>query len=70
MKRDSLEEVSNLERIASNFASVSTFRVLSGFLYSSDPVVFSSVTKFVSLEVVALETGTEIFRKFFQQTHI
>ena len=68
--RDSLEEVASLERIASNFASLSTFLVMSGFLYSGDPVVFSSMTKFVYFEVVVQETGNEIFPNFFQQTHI
>jgi hypothetical protein len=28
------------------------------------------VTKFVYLELVVLESGTEIFLKIFQQTHI
>jgi len=39
-------------------------------LCSSDPVVFSLLTKFVYLEVVVLETGTETFYYIFQQTHI
>lgn len=42
---DLLGEVSSLAPISSNFSSVSRFHFLSGFLSSSDPVVFSLLTK-------------------------
>lgn len=42
---DLLSEVPSLAPISSNFSSVSIFRFLSGFLSSSDPVVFSLLTK-------------------------
>jgi len=64
--RDLIGEVSSLEWIASNFSSVSTGRFLSGLLYSSDPVVFSLLTRFVYLEMVVLETRTENFCDIFQ----
>ena len=45
-------------RPVSHFSSVSTVSFLPRFSSSSDPVVSSSLTKFVYLEVVVLETGT------------
>jgi len=47
--------------MASHFSSVSTVRSLPGFLSSNYPVVSTSLTKFVYLEVVVLENGTKTF---------
>jgi hypothetical protein len=44
----------------------SALHFLPGVMYSSDTVVFSLLTKFVYLEVVILERGTEIFCDIFQ----
>ena len=50
--RDLLGEVSSLAPISSIFSSVRRFRFLSSFLSSSDPVVFSLLTKLCVLRLL------------------
>jgi len=64
--RDFLGEVSSLAPILSNLSSVSTVRFLSGFLSSSDPVLFSLLTKLCILCLLGTGSPGNWHRNFLR----
>lgn len=62
--RDFPGEVSSLKRIAPNFSSVSAVRFLSDFLSSSDPLVFSLLTKLCILCLLGKWLSWKLALKF------